>query len=138
PGILSRAEPRLTDGDGVRVARRKARAVTVVLALQRNRTVSLDRIAEALWDTEPPASAFPNIRTYASAVRDALGPDKERLRTGDGGYRLRLAVDESDHATFLDLAERGHAALAGEQPRIAANLLERALRLWRGDEMAEG
>ncbi|MFD0531097.1 hypothetical protein ACFQ1I_38105 [Kitasatospora arboriphila] len=44
----------------------KARALLVTLLLRAGTTVSLDRLAEALWEEEPPRSAVANIRTHAS------------------------------------------------------------------------
>ncbi|GAA1107389.1 hypothetical protein GCM10009663_56640 [Kitasatospora arboriphila] len=115
----------------------KARALLVTLLLRAGTTVSLDRLAEALWEEEPPRSAVANIRTHASRLRQSLDPRTPLLGTV-GGYELQVDADRCDHLRFLDRAAAGRAALEAGDPDRAATRLAAALALWQGDEAAVG
>jgi len=115
----------------------KARALLVTLLLRAGTTITLDRLAEALWDQEPPRSAIANIRTHASRLRHSLDPNTLLLGTV-GGYELQVDADRCDHLRFLDLAAAGRAALEAGDPARAAACLAGALDLWQGDEAAVG
>ncbi|WP_030275345.1 AfsR/SARP family transcriptional regulator [Streptomyces sp. NRRL B-24484] len=115
----------------------KARALLVTLLLRAGTTVSLDRLAEALWDEEPPRSAVANIRTHASRLRRSFDARTALLGTV-GGYELQVDADRCDHLRFLDRAAAGRAALEAGDPARAAGRLAAALALWQGDEAAVG
>ncbi|MFC8722412.1 BTAD domain-containing putative transcriptional regulator [Kitasatospora sp. NPDC057198] len=115
----------------------KARTLLVTLLLQANRTVTVDRLVEALWDGEPPASAVANVRTHASALRRHL-PEGAALLGGGGGYLLEVAAERCDHLVFLHRAADGRAALADDDSARAAEQLTSALALWDGDRAAVG
>lgn len=74
---------------------------------------------DALWETEPPASAVANLRTYASAVRRLLGAGSAgaaagvRLLTQAGGYRLEVDPERLDLLRWRRLVDRGTAAYRG-------------------------
>jgi DNA-binding SARP family transcriptional activator len=124
--------------DGTEPPGTKAKALLALLLLQANRTVPTDLVLDALWDQEPPRSAVANIRTYAHGLRRALAGVPARLSRQAGGYRLVIAPECCDHFSFGELAAEGRAALADEQPAVAADMLHRALRLWRGENAADG
>ena len=111
----------LEDGRALELGGPKPRAVLAMLALNANRAVALDRLAEAVWDGEPPESARKALQVYASQLRKALG--KDRLRTSGGGYLLRVERGELDLDRFQTLRDAGDA--------------EAALALWRGDALAD-
>lgn len=56
----------------VRVGGAKPRAMLALLLVNRNLPVRMDRIVGELWPESPPDSAIANVRTYASALRQAL------------------------------------------------------------------
>jgi DNA-binding SARP family transcriptional activator len=94
-----------------------------ILAGERHRAVSRDELADALWGEEPPDSWQSSLRVTLSKVRAFLltaGFDSEALRSGAGGYQLRLGekveVDTEAAAHEVDLAER---ALAAKDPESA-------------------
>ncbi|MEV0489533.1 AfsR/SARP family transcriptional regulator [Streptomyces atratus] len=115
----------------------KPRALLVALLLEANRTLSLDRIADALWDGEPPRSAVANIRTHVSALRRHTA-DAATLVSRPGGYELVVLEDDCDHHRFIRLASEGRCALQGGDPERATLLLGQALSLWTTDVAAEG
>ena len=134
--VLGPLEVRARDGRPVRLGAAKHRILLSVLLLSANRPVGVDRLVEALWSTRPPRSAASALRTYASALRGALG-----LAGGDGvpglvglhgGYQIRVDPAELDLLVFEELATDGHKVLAGGDPQAAVDRLQRALALWRG------
>jgi len=122
----------------VTAIRGKPAALLATLVLHANRPVTADLLTEALWDTEPPRSAIPNLRTYAHTLRDALSGGPARLDGRGGGYTLCVSAEECDYLSFGELAARADAASARGRPLIAVELLERALDLWCGDTAAPG
>jgi DNA-binding SARP family transcriptional activator len=115
----------------------KERSLVVLLALHAGRVVSTAELIAALWDGEPPASAEASLRVLVARVRKALDAAGARgeLRTRPPGYLL--AVDEIDAHRFERLRGQGRAELAAGRPAAAAAVLTEALRLWRGERLAE-
>ncbi|HKT43832.1 MAG TPA: BTAD domain-containing putative transcriptional regulator [Gaiellaceae bacterium] len=107
----------LDEGRALELGGAKQRAVLALLALNANRVVSVDRIAQALWDDNPPESARKAVQVYVSQLRKTLG--RERVQTKGSGYLLRVEPDELDLARFQRLRDEGE--------------LDAALALWRGE-----
>src|SRR5690349_23435767 len=92
----------------------KQRALLAVLALHAGEPVTVDRLIEALWGEEPPASALKLVQLYVSQLRRVLaGADAEILTRGRG-YELRMPADSVDAVRFERLVDDGspHEALA--------------------------
>ncbi|MFC7328410.1 AfsR/SARP family transcriptional regulator [Marinactinospora rubrisoli] len=124
------------DGAGTRVSAVKPRMLLGTLLLHANRTVPLDTIVEALWPDRPPASAVANVRTYASALRTALG-GSDRIRAGSAGYTIRVEPAELDLHAFNDLVRQAESARDRADHETALGLLHRALSRWRGRPLAD-
>ncbi|MFB9238414.1 BTAD domain-containing putative transcriptional regulator [Plantactinospora siamensis] len=107
----------------------KRRAMLAGLALTANRSVSLDRLAGMVWAGLPPASALPNLRSYAAGLRRLLA---DRLVARPRAYELRLDPRELDVTEFARLAAQGRDRLADADPSGAIAPLTAALGLWRG------
>src|SRR5450755_564543 len=60
----------------------RQRAVLALLLLEANQVVSMDRLAEDIWDGHPPAGWATTVQTYVFHLRRALEPDRAR---GAGG-----------------------------------------------------
>ncbi|MGH3924617.1 MAG: BTAD domain-containing putative transcriptional regulator, partial [Pseudonocardiaceae bacterium] len=120
----------------------KERRLLAVLLLQANEVVSADRLIEALWGAEPPATAANTLQTYVSHLRKVLEPNRTPrakggiLRTHGYGYELMVAPEAVDAVRFDRLARDGRDALASD-PEKAAEILRAALALWRGAPLAE-
>ncbi|KUL54773.1 regulator [Streptomyces sp. NRRL F-4489] len=115
------------------------RALLAALLLRGGRTATAPELVDALWGDEPPHAALAALRTYASRLRKALGPDAEALVSESGGYALR-PVDGRPPALDHDTAEQyaaeaEKAKAAGERGR-ARKLLDAALDLWDGEPLA--
>lgn len=73
------------DGRRIPLGTTKQRAVLAMLALQVNRTVSMDRLVEGLWGEQPPESAAKMVQGYVSQLRKLLaGAGAELLTRGRG------------------------------------------------------
>jgi len=91
----------------------KQRAVLVMLALQANATVSVDRLVDGLWGEVPPATAPKMVQLYVSQLRRLLGGEGAQIVTHGRGYELRVAPEAIDAARFERLVdEAGRSARA--------------------------
>jgi DNA-binding SARP family transcriptional activator len=111
----------VADGHALDLGGAKQRALLTMLLLEANRTVSRDRLIDALWEDEPTATAAKALQVYVSHIRKLLG--KERLVTQPAGYLLRADPEELDVGRVLRLR--------------AERRLGDALALWRGPPLAE-
>ncbi|MEV0582039.1 BTAD domain-containing putative transcriptional regulator [Nonomuraea sp. NPDC050310] len=113
------------DGEPVAIPGQKVRALLADLLLTPGRVVSADRLAEDL------ALSRASLHVRVSQLRAALG-DKGLIVSRPPGY----LVDGGslDTADFADLVAKAEAAA---DPRERAELLERALELWRGPALAD-
>src|SRR5262245_12807300 len=100
------------------------RAVLALLLTRPNEVVSVDRMIDQLWPTDPPRTAANTLQFYLSQLRKLLGHD--RIVTRAPGYTLRLEPDELDLERFERLVARGDA-----------DSLREALALWRGPALAD-
>src|SRR5437868_12248307 len=94
----------------------KQRTLLALLLLEANRVVSSDRLIDALWEEEPPATAGKALQVHISQLRKLLG--KDRVQTKAPGYVLRVDDGELDLERFRTLRQEGRPA--------------EALSLWRG------
>jgi DNA-binding SARP family transcriptional activator len=131
------------DGAFILLGPQLQRAVLGLLALHANTAVHRDTLIDALWGDYPPETAVAMVQSYISRLRRLLvapkpGEDLGRsLITSGTSYQLCVTADEVDQ---LELARRvAHAeeAHAAGQVDAACELYARALRLWRGEPLAD-
>jgi hypothetical protein len=83
-----------------------------VLLLDHGRAVSVDRLVDTLWGTEPPARALGVVRQYVSSLRRCFRPHPtDQSRPGPGGlHRDRTAPAGSDrlHGAMTKARRRAH------------------------------
>lgn len=115
----------------------RERALLARLLLSANHVVSADRLAEDLWSGNPPAHWAATLRVYVSRLRRALGESSGALITRPPGYGLMVADGQLDAAEFDRLATVGAAELAAGRAQTAADIIRRALTLWRGQALAD-
>jgi len=113
----------------------RQRAVLAYLLIHRGEAVSVDRIVDALWGESPPATATKTVQVYVSRLRKILGA--EALATRGHGYALEAEPDSVDADRFERLAMEGREGLAAGDAAGAAQLLQEALALWRGEPLAD-
>ncbi len=122
----------LVDGRPADVGHARQRCVLAVLALHANRAVSRDQLVERVWGgRDLPRNPAGAVQTYVSLLRRALSDTGAAvIRRQPGGYALAVEPVDVDVHRFEDLLAR--ARDAGDDA-LAEDLLDRALRLWRGD-----
>jgi predicted ATPase/DNA-binding SARP family transcriptional activator len=110
----------------------RQRRLLGLLLLHAGDPVTYDRLADGVWDGDPPPTARHTLQVYVHRLRLALGDQAVRLETGRLGYRLKVSDGELDSRTFEDLAARGRRALVRGDAQAATSDLETALSLWLG------
>jgi DNA-binding SARP family transcriptional activator len=121
----------VADGDSLPLGGAKQRAVLALLLLEAGRVVSTDRLIDALWSGEPPATATASLQNFVSQLRKVLGP--ETIETRPPGYVMRVEAGQLDLATVRRLVDEARAS----DPLRRVRLLGDALELWRGEPLAE-
>ncbi|MYV69107.1 AfsR family transcriptional regulator, partial [Streptomyces sp. SID2131] len=97
------------------------RALLAALLLRGGRTATAAELIDALWGEDPPSQALAAVRTYASRLRKALGP--EVLVSESGGYALRAS------AAVLDLTAAQELAAGAEKLRAGGDRAAARARL---------
>jgi DNA-binding SARP family transcriptional activator len=124
----------------------KQRTLLAVLLLHANEVVSSDRLIDALWGEQAPATAPKIVQGYVSRLRKALDEERpNRSGAGDGGilltrspgYVLRIEDGQLDADRFEGLLTQARVALAEGAALQASTLLGEALALWRGPPLSE-
>lgn len=105
----------IVDGRAVPLGARKQQLVLAVLAVNAGHQVSVEQLVDELWPDDPPASAVPNVRSYAAALRRILhamgahGGGARVTRRGSG-YVLELGDSLFDFQAFQVARANGDAA----------------------------
>ena len=127
--------------DGTRdvpISAPRQRVLLAALLLEAGRVVGLDALAEVLWEGQPPAGARGALHSGIQRLRSTLGPfGADLLETRAPGYLIEVDDGDFDVRKFSALAARGQAAAAAGTWAQAASLLREALRLWRGEPLAD-
>lgn len=121
------------DGLSVVVPRGLPARLSVILAVQRDGSVSDDVLLDRLWGESPPASALASLRNTVGRLRAIFGPGAIR-RDGDG-YGFDPQVVHTDLEQFECLTAR--ARRPGTERTEARRLLDEALELVRGTPLVE-
>jgi DNA-binding SARP family transcriptional activator len=134
----------LIDGRPVRLSP-LLRVLLLCLLLGRQ-PVPARRLAELLWEGEPPAGWQATLRSHVYRLRQAIdgrtpGGRSDLLVTEKVGeavcYALRIPPDCVDASRFHRLVTAGRKALGEGNFADAAGLLADALALWRGQPLAD-
>ncbi len=111
----------------------KVRTLLAALLLAPGRVVSTDRLIEAIWDEDPPATAPAILQTYVSRLRRAIGADGTQvIRTHPTGYLVNISDGVLDRQLFDRHAAEGRAAIAAGRFPAALDAYRAAEELWRG------
>ena len=88
-------------------------------------------LVDDVWGESAPPTAVRTLHSHVARLRDALGRDSgHSIETVDGSYRLPLQRSDVDAWVFEDLVRS--ATSNGSSPAESAEILSRALGLWRG------
>jgi DNA-binding SARP family transcriptional activator len=124
----------LLHGKLIDIGAARQQIVLAMLLLGANRTVSVSRLIEALWDDDPPSTAKGQVQICVSALRRQLtvAGGCPAIVTRPAGYLISAPDDALDVRRFEALAANGAAAAAEHRPEEAVQLLRAGLSLWRG------
>ena len=118
------------DGVTLALGGRRQRLVLAALLCARDRPLTTDQLAQAVWGDHPPPSAVGSLQAYLSRLRGLLGP--RLIVRESGGYHLRVAPDVVDVDAFeRDLASADTARSSGDIEAVASHC-RTALARWRG------
>src|SRR6185369_16480817 len=93
------------DGEPVLLGgRRQERLLLAILLLHAGQPVTIDRLADLLWDTEIPDAARGVIHTYIGRLRRSLARHAVGIRTAYGGYVLDAEAHDIDAREFTAAA----------------------------------
>ncbi|MFF2146435.1 BTAD domain-containing putative transcriptional regulator [Kitasatospora sp. NPDC058190] len=123
------------DGNPVQLSGARQRIVLAMLLLSAGRVVSVDTLAEAVWQGNPPNTFVNQIAICVSGLRKAfkasVGLD-DLIATVHPGYLLAPGEHRIDAVEFEErVAEAREDAREGRSAEAVA-LLEEALGMWRG------
>ncbi|RKT53678.1 AfsR/SARP family transcriptional regulator [Saccharothrix australiensis] len=105
--------------------------VLVLLLVEANHVLPVDRLLDRVWPDRLPHSARGTLSSYLSRLKKCLaGTDEVTLVRRSGGYALTVDADAVDLHRFRRLL--GLARAGGDDSRTCA-LLTDALALWRGE-----
>ena len=93
------------DGAAPAITAGRDRIVLAMLLLHPDRVVSGDRLIDAIWGEDPPATARGQLQTCVSRLRRALPAGT--IRTDPAGYGVRVSRDDLDLTRFDELAAAG-------------------------------
>ena len=125
----------VASGVPVPVRGAKQRALLAVLALQRGQPVSADRLIDVLWSDGQAANPANALQAQIGQLRRTLGP--AAILTTEAGYALAAGPDEVDVVRFEQLVAKGQRLAADGELEPASAALGEALRLRRGEPLAE-
>ena len=126
-------------GRRIDLGARSQRLVLAILLLEVGRLVPTDRLVELVWPQTPPPSARRTLQAHVSRLRTTLAandgarPSVALTRHGDC-YQLLCDPEQVDANVFRGLVALARQA-GSDQER--AELLDRALWLWRGPVLAD-
>src|SRR3954452_2730074 len=114
----------------------RQRALLALLLIHSGEVVSRDRLIDALWAGEPPASASRSLHAYVARLRRAFREvgAEGLLQTRAPGYVLQTG--DLDATRVACLAAGGREAGRADDAACAVACLDEALALWHGAPFA--
>ncbi len=107
------------------------RRALAALAFAAGDAVDHERIADAMWGEDVPASARKVVQNHVLALRRNLGTGM--IETRPGGYMLMVARGDVDAQRFEALTLDGRSASRVGHTAAAIDKFDEALGLWRGE-----
>ena len=117
----------------------KEQLILGILLIAAGRVVSVQDMAERIWDDQPPDRARETIQVYVSRLRRSLREAGDRAgligSSPAGGYRIDVPPGQVDVQRFDQLLGSARTAAAEPDPERARNLLRTAEELWTGSPL---
>jgi predicted ATPase/DNA-binding SARP family transcriptional activator len=122
-------------GVSVPVRGAKQRALLALLALQRGKPVSADRLIDHLWGDGEVANPANALQAQIGQLRRSLG--SAVIVTSEAGYAVDIGPDDVDVVRFEQLVATGQRLVEEGEVAQASTALGEALALRRGEPLAE-
>jgi DNA-binding SARP family transcriptional activator len=122
----------LAHGQALQLGGPLEQSVLLRLLLARNQPVTLERLADEVWQEEPGLPSPGTVHSYVARLRRRLGSARTLLTTSTEGYLLAVAPSMVDAWAFDQALDDALALSPAEQPDEVCAVLEPALRLWQG------
>lgn len=128
------------NGQSVDLGPARQRGILAALLVEPERPTSIESLIDRVWGDAPPGAVRSVVYTYVTRLRRVLADATDPTDTpvtvhrDTVGYLLGIQPELVDLASFRSLLARARAAEADDPRR--AELLGRALRLWRGEALA--
>ncbi|GII66521.1 hypothetical protein Skr01_66060 [Sphaerisporangium krabiense] len=112
----------------------RMQVLLAMLLVRADHVVSCERLVDAIWGDEPPASVGSQLRICTSGLRRLLRAHRlpGHIETHSSGYLIHVAEGTLDLHTFRHTMARARKALETGPLESAAALMRTALDLWRG------
>jgi DNA-binding SARP family transcriptional activator/tetratricopeptide (TPR) repeat protein len=127
------------NGRPVQLGGARERTVLAMLLLEAGHVIPVERLIDAVWGDDPPATSRGQIQICISNLRRRIvaGGGDDLIETRRPGYLLRVPAGTLDLHRFEAEVVEGQAALAAGDPAGSARILRDALQLWRGPALAD-
>jgi predicted ATPase/DNA-binding SARP family transcriptional activator len=113
----------------------KQRALLALLALRPGQPVSADKLIDVLWGDGQAAHPANALQAQIGQLRRTLGATA--ILTTEAGYALDAGPEDVDVVRFEQLAAKGRHLFEEGQTALASTALSEALRLRRGEPLAD-
>ncbi|WP_344326944.1 AfsR/SARP family transcriptional regulator [Kitasatospora putterlickiae] len=125
----------------------QGRRLLAALALDVGRPLDHEKLANRLWDEDPPPSAVASIHTLVSRMRKQLrkavaeegrgaSRDTPVIESGSHTYTLHADRQLIDYWRFVDLSRHARQLTENGEDVQARTVLGRAEEIWRGEPLA--
>jgi predicted ATPase/DNA-binding SARP family transcriptional activator len=125
----------VAEGVPVPVHGAKQRALLALLALQRGRPVSADRLIDVLWGDGQASNPANALQAQIGQLRRTFGASA--ILTSEAGYALAIGPEDVDVVRFGQLVAEGRRLAGDGETVLASAALGEALGLRRGEPLAE-
>ncbi|MFJ2633154.1 BTAD domain-containing putative transcriptional regulator [Streptomyces sp. NPDC087422] len=127
------------NGRPVQLGGARERTVLAMLLIEAGHVIPVERLIDAVWGDDPPATSRGQIQICISNLRRRIlaGGGEDLIETRRPGYLLRVPAGTLDLHRFEAEVHEGQAALAAGDPAGSARILRDALQLWRGPALAD-
>lgn len=129
----------IDNGSPVRLAGARHERILAMLLLNAPRLVTVADLVDAVWATDPPATATSQVQNCVAALRRNLvsvGMPAGWLVRKSAGYLLTIPGEWYDAWCFSALLAKGRAAAGSGDLDGAVRSLRHAEALWRGPALA--
>ena len=129
-------------GNDVPILGIRLRRLLAALVMNAGTAVSVDRLAAAMWEDEPPANAGNALQSQVSKLRRLLTVDGASaplttITATASGYRIDIQPEQVDVVRFERHVGAARAAISDGRLDEASAEFSAGLSLWRGEAFAD-